>query len=275
MIRATYKDMRHVMEQPLEKEAVRRLNKKPETAKTEVQKVDSFLPRLKSSMNEKSDAVADYARKHPEDAAEVYRMVSEGEAVRNRMHPEKVDTEDMSMEEYKEYFQEMLDSIPYDATQQKDIQFLKISDAGWEQMKKDKDYEAWVLGYFQIDRLVKMPFGKTQSYHAEYFGASIEEHHGESYSVEKPSKAGRQQESWWEKRQKRHKEIMEEQEELALKRKADRAYEAQLAFARLQAERMKISGKEDYAYEELYNPLSAAADFFSPAASVSTRSIMK
>lgn len=206
-------------------------------------------------------------------------MVSAGESVRNRMHPEKVDTEAMSMEEYKEYFQKMLDSIPYDATQQKDIQFLKISDAGWEQMKKDKDYEAWVLGYFQIDRSVKMPFagmsGNTSRYHAEYFGASIEEHHGESYSVGNPNKGGRQEESWWEKRQKRHKEIMEEQEELALKRKADRAYEAQLAFARLQAERMRISGKEEYAYEELCNPLSAAAEFFSPAASVSNRSVMK
>ena len=102
MIRATYRDMRHVVERFTEKDAIQHLGKKPETEKTAAQKVDSFLPRLKSRMNEKSDAVADYAKKHPEDAVEVYRMVSAGESVRNRMHPEKVDTEAMSMEEYKE-----------------------------------------------------------------------------------------------------------------------------------------------------------------------------
>ena len=29
---------------------------------------------------------------------------------------------------------------------------------GWEQMRKDPDYEAWILGYFVEDRAVRNPF---------------------------------------------------------------------------------------------------------------------
>lgn len=195
----------------------------------------------RKSLPKGESAVDRYKRRHPDDAFHVNRQVSAGEAVRKRNGVENVDVESMTMEEYKAYFYALLDTIPFDSTRMNDEQIICISDKGWEQMKKDADYEAWVLGYFSEDRAVRNPFAgwgdDSGSISIEHFGASIEEHHGEGYSKAalKGPKAN-DKDSWWDRRQKRMKELHKEQSKKAYRRAKARSEEGKRQYMMHQME---------------------------------------
>ena len=179
----------------------------------------------------KGESVVDrYKKRHPDSAAHVNRQVAAGEAVRKMNGADNVNVDDMTMEEYKKYFYALLDTIPYDATRVNDEEIICISDKGWEQMKKDPDYEAWVLGYFSEDRAVRNPFAgwgdNSGSIAIEHFGASIEEHHGEGYSkAALKGPKSNDKDSWWEKRQRKMKELHKEQAKKAYQRAKARSEE--------------------------------------------------
>ncbi len=171
-----------------------------------------------SAAVQQESVVDDYKRRHPESAAHVDKQVQAGKKVRAKNGAENISREDMTMEEYQKYFYSLLDTIPYDSTRVYDENLLSISDKGWEQMKKDPDYEAWILGYFVEDRAVRNPFfgwgGNSGMIIFEHFGASIDEHHGEGYSKSaiNGDKTEDEEESWWMKRRKKTKELLEEQQ---------------------------------------------------------------
>lgn len=176
----------------------------------------------------KSDSVVDvYKRKHPSEAHHVDAQVRAGKAVRAKKGVAEVSVKDMTMEEYKSFITSLLYSIPFDATRVYDEEVVSISDEGWEQMKNDPDYEAWVLGYTMENRSVRNPFfgmpGASGSFYVEKFGATIEEHLGQSLGPTSPSipspTNGKRKKSWWQKRQERMEEAMELQVNKALRRK--------------------------------------------------------
>lgn len=166
--------------------------------------------------------VEDYKRRHPEDAAHVHKQVQAGKKVWAKNGVEHVSRDGMSMEEYQRFFHTLLDTIPYDSSRACDVSYLSVSDEGWEQMKKDPEYEAWILGYFVEDRSVRNPFfgwgGNTGIICFEHFGASIEEHHGEGFSKSaiNGNKNKKKEESWWDKRRKRTKELLMQQQAKAI-----------------------------------------------------------
>lgn len=189
-------------------------------------------------------AVDDYKKRHPESASHVDTQVNAGKAVRKKNGAEHISTEDMTMEEYQSYFNALLDTIPYDPTRMYDETVLTISDDGWEQMKKDSDYEAWILGYFVEDRAVRNPFfgwgGNGGSMIIEKFGASIDEHNGVGYSKSSSmgvdTRKSDSLDSWWIKRHKRMKKIIHEQGVKAQKRSAKMRETAQQEFQKQQWE---------------------------------------
>ncbi|MCI9209943.1 MAG: hypothetical protein HFI83_04555 [Eubacterium sp.] len=185
--------------------------------------------------------VEEYKTKHPEDAAHVEKQVKAGEAIRRKNGVQDVSTEDMTMEEYKRYFYALLDTIPCDPSRVNDQTMISITDAGWEQMKQDPDYEAWILGYFVEDRSVRNPFygwgGNTGMFITEHFGASIEEHHGEGFTKTDTKKTKKDdEESWWSMRHKRMKKYLKEQAVLAQKREQSKEKAAQQEYIRQQYE---------------------------------------
>lgn len=188
----------------------------------------------KDAGSRRKSVVDAYISQHPENASHVKKQVRDGKAVREKNGAGDVNTGAMSMEEYQIYFYALLSTIPYDATRVHDDVTILISDAGWEQMKMDPDYEAWILGYFVEDRAVRNPFfgmgGNGGSIVIERFGASIEEHHGEG--VSKPSRknrSGQDEESWWDMRQRRRKELRKKQwKQDLMKARAKRAAEQKL-----------------------------------------------
>ncbi len=181
-------------------------------------------------------AVEQYKRKHPEDISHVDAQVRAGKSVLARNGAENISREDMTMEEYKNFINGLLSSIPFDATRVYDKEIISISDAGWEQMKNDPDYEAWVLGYTAENRSVRNPFfgwpGASGCIYVEKFGASIGEHIGQSVGTSGPGSSSnnvKNEKSWWEKRHEKMEELMEEQAEKAMKKaQAQRKMEQEL-----------------------------------------------
>lgn len=181
---------------------------------------------FRDKVAEKSEsAVAQYKRKHPEDVSHVNAQVQAGKSVIAKNGADNISREDMTMEEYKRFIKGLLNSIPFDATRIYDKEIISISDAGWKQMKNDPDYEAWVLGYTVENRSVRNPFfgwmGATGDFYVEKFGASIEEHIGQSIGKFNPagrSNPVKKKKSWWEKRQEKMEELMEEQIQKAIKK---------------------------------------------------------
>lgn len=194
-------------------------------------------------------AVAAYKKKHPEEAYHVDYQVKLGKRVLSGNHAERFPREKMSMAAYKQFIMGIIYSIPFDPSRRGDQQIVSISEEGWEQMKKDPEYEAWVLGYLAEDRAVRNPFagwpGATSRFSIESFGASIEEHHGQSFSMQKPSNRSfgqkNEKESWWEKRRKRARELMKEQEKKArIKREVRMEQERELYHWRVWENRQRL-----------------------------------
>ncbi len=187
----------------------------------------------------RESAVAQYKRKHPEDASHVDAQVRAGKSVIAKNGAGSISREDMTMEEYKAFINGLLRSIPFDSTRIYDKEFISISDEGWEQMKNDPDYEAWVLGYTAGNRSVKNPFfglpGASASICVEKFGASIEEHIGQSVGTSGPgSSSNHEKKSWWEKRQEKVEELLEEQALKTLKKAQAQRAEAQAEYLKSQ-----------------------------------------
>lgn len=187
---------------------------------------ESFSETItKASSAIKESAVDAYKRKHPEDSAVVDGYVRSGEKVLEKNGVENISREDMTMEEYKAFFTTLMDSIPFDASHRGDVEIWSISEKGWEQMKNDPKYEAWVLGYTVKNRSVYNPFASWPGYVpnvcTEKFGDSIEQHIGQTVPMNSGSGKTNDsdEESWWEKRQKKIKELLEQQEETARKRR--------------------------------------------------------
>lgn len=176
-------------------------------------------------------AVQRYITRHPDDKKHVTSQVQAGKKVLAQNNAEKISRDDMTMEEYKKFFTALMDSIPFDASQRGDREIWSISEDGWEQMKNDPEYEAWVLGYTVENRSVYIPFASMPGYSpricTEKFGSSIEQHIGQSVPIssEKQNKPNNSDEnSWWVKRRKLLKEELKLQAELANKRRAANIY---------------------------------------------------
>ncbi len=96
-----------------------------------------------------------------------------------------VSTAAMTMEEYKEYLAEKLDAIPWHPSRFHDEEAITISDAGWQRLKNDPEYEKEVLDGIAADRAFYSPlFGLCPggSYCTRYIGVTREEYQGWSWS---------------------------------------------------------------------------------------------
>ncbi len=210
-------------------------------------------------------AVDAFKKKHPDDAAHVNSQVKAGKKVLEKNGVTDVSREDMTMEEYKQFFTALMDSIPRDPSQRNDVEIWSITEKGWEQMKNDPDYEAWVLGYTVENRSVYIPFASWPGYSpclcTEKFGDSIEQHIGQSVPMNTGGSKktnSSDEESWWVKRQKRLKELLEEQQKRARQQRAlerNAMEEAMLQEQMASSARLKnfltdgVTGDEEIAFQ--------------------------
>ena len=128
---------------------------------------------------------------------------------------EAVSTKDMTMEEYKQYIHGKISQIPMHPTRMSENISIHISEAGFEAMKNDPEYEAWVLndlrtGWAQPDRWAGVCGG---AYSTIYYGATKEECHAEMWSAGYQNGSGKSlfdskaKDSFWERRAERKKQM--------------------------------------------------------------------
>ena len=128
---------------------------------------------------------------------------------------EAVSTKDMTMEEYKQYIHGKISQIPMHPSRMSESISINISEAGFEAMKNDPEYEAWVLndlrtGWAQPDRWAGICGG---AYSTIYYGATKEECHAEMWSAGYQNGSGKSlfdskaKDSFWERRAERKKQM--------------------------------------------------------------------
>lgn len=138
-------------------------------------------------VSKENSIVTEYRQRYPDRAKYADKYTKAGRQVMEAWGASEIDTTKMTMAEYKQHIAGILDSIPFDASRMYDEESIYITEEGWEQMKNDPEYEAWVVGYVKVNRSVHNPFaamgfGAGSSYSTLHFGAKIEEFNGYSFS---------------------------------------------------------------------------------------------
>ena len=170
---------------------------------------------------------------------------------------DNIDRDSMSMTDYKLYISAKIKSIPMDYTHQDDTEIINISEDGWNRMKSDENYEAWILGYLRQDFAFHNPWygvGSVRgSFVVENFGASVNEHHGTGQAKIDPAEAAKQASEATERRRKKKKLLQELEEEKYLQQR-------QIAEANARIAEMKsLNGFVDLSQIEM--PAMISADF--------------
>jgi len=135
-------------------------------------------------------------------------------------------TADMDLETYKQAVWEKISQLPMSASSQMQSISVQITDEGFEAMKSDPEYEAWVLDTLRKNFIFENPWTPVcgGGYAVHHFGATKGEYHGESWY---PGYMGGQgaslfaeksKDSFWERRMERHKKFMELQQAAAKRR---------------------------------------------------------
>lgn len=144
---------------------------------------------------------------------------------------------DMTLDEYKQWFMHEMSQMPVSGYYQSSfVGTLVIKEDAFTRMKQDPAYEKEILGMLKRMYSVNgLPGGKNICY--QVIGASAEECYGYAYPMKSPSlKKDEEEESWWDKRQKRIEENLREQALLGSKRALEQKHAAQ----RQQAEALKL-----------------------------------
>ena len=147
-----------------------------------------------------------------------------------------ISKENMSMEEYKQYISDRISSFRIYPTRSRYQYSINISDAGFEAMKNDPEYEDWVLDYIRRDMAVAAPgwytaMGGPAAYCVLNFGATREERTGMMISAGYNNGQGKSifdshsDNSFWSNRADRKKQIAEQSQKRAYEKKQqEKAY---------------------------------------------------
>ena len=146
-----------------------------------------------------------------------------------------VSPEDMTLEEYKAYFQQKMDSLYVDPSQRNRNWVIDITDAAYERMKTDPEYEQKILN----------ALAKNKAYHFGSYIPSFSYTHiddtwekcsaytvgmEDNYNSQSSEKSFKGLGEWWEERHERFEELMEEQVKAAQKREQFQKELAQQAY---------------------------------------------
>lgn len=127
------------------------------------------------------------------------------------------------MEEYKEYIYDTIAGLPMHPSQIRNSVTVYISEAGFEAMKNDPEYEAWVLDTLKKNFSFNDPWGPMSggNYVIHSFGATKEEYQGQSRPKETGNSRRRKtEENYWEERRRRRKELNKKYYEELMERRA-------------------------------------------------------
>lgn len=131
----------------------------------------------------------------------------------------RISTENMTMEEYKEYIYGRISQLPVHPTNMQDYVSVRISEAGLEAMKNDPEYEQWVLDSVRSGLNSRDPWSGMcgPKYVVLSYGSQKEQSRGESWRMGSGgSKLFNQKakDGFWERHAQRRKELAAQYEEM-------------------------------------------------------------
>ena len=110
-------------------------------------------------------------------------LQSADEAQKTETVAETKSTAEMTMDEYKTYLEKKLAAIPWHPNRYNDEESITITDAGWERLRNDPEYERKLLDDIAIDRSYYSPLlGTGGTYCTRKIGATEVEYEGWSWS---------------------------------------------------------------------------------------------
>lgn len=182
----------------------------------------NYLTRLTGNLSGNSAV-----RQSPPQGSDFLSMAAQLRANESSATPALSEQADMSMEAYQQTIRDKISQMPLSATRQMESISVQISDAAFERMKNDPDYEAWVLNDLREAFSQTNPWVSTcgGGYSVFYIGETKEACHAEGWY---PGYMGGQgasmfaeksKGSFWEQRMENHKKFMELQEKAAAKRR--------------------------------------------------------
>lgn len=129
----------------------------------------------------------------------------------------EVSAKNMSMEEYKKYIHDKISQIPLDPSQSGWIWNIQITEEGFEAMKNDPEYEAYVLD------AIRANFSFFDAWHSKnwsvlHFGAAKEECYGQSYLSASAFEL-KPEETFWERRLEKKKKMKKQLDKFVEKKK--------------------------------------------------------
>ena len=147
--------------------------------------IDVNSDKVKKQESQRGSVMEEYYARKPQYKERAKERVDGGYVVLKCAGISTEDMENMSMNEFKDVMSKVIAGIPHHATRPYDEETVLISEEGWENMKKDPDYAAYVVGLLQEDRSFANPFfalGDKGSYIVQHFGASPGDYHGVGFS---------------------------------------------------------------------------------------------
>ncbi len=178
--------------------------------------VQSFLKTcdVKSSQNPDPS----FIRKMAEISAKS-RNISGNDTVSESADAVRISTEDMTMEEYKEYIFGRISQLPVHPTNMQDYVSVQISEAGLKAMKSDPEYEQWVLDSVRASFNSRDPWSGMcgAKYVVLSFGSQKEQSRGESWRMSSGGNklfSQKAKDGFWERRAQRRKELAEQYEDM-------------------------------------------------------------
>lgn len=96
---------------------------------------------------------------------------------------EAMSKKDMPLDEYKQYLRNEISQIPLHPSRRLESISITISDAGFEAMQNDLEYEAWVLNDLRVGWSQSNPWTEIcgGAFSAIYYGTTKEECHAEMW----------------------------------------------------------------------------------------------
>ena len=168
-------------------------------------------------------------------------------------------SKDMSMEEYKRYIHDKISQIPFDPSQSGWIWNIQITEEGFEAMKNDPEYEAYVLD------AVRKNFSFFDVWHSKnwsvlHFGATKEEFYGQSYLTASSFELNPEK-TFWERRLEKRKKMKKQLDKFVEKKKRQEEESQEMMLQRKLYYESIAAGVEYPLADEQMVKTSAAAFF--------------
>lgn len=187
---------------------------------------------------------------------EKYEKIREGEQV---SAVTVAAAKEMTMEEYKRYIHDEISRIPLDSSQSGWIWNIQITDEGFEAMKNNPEYEAYVLDSIRANFSFFDPWhGKNWS--VLHFGATKEECYGQTCLTASAFQL-KPEETFWERRLEKKKKMKKQLDKFVEKKKLqEKEWQETSIERKLYYERI-AAGEEHPVIEEQMLKTNAAAFF--------------